>query len=423
MRLHSKPSSPFFILALLLILVGAGSQDFLWAQTSVSQVSAFSLRDTNGQKIVAGPGGLHVVFVSGSAVKYLTSTNGSTWSAPVGVATVAINASRPTIAVAGNTIGVAYVKSNYVYYTYKLTTGNWSAPFQIWSGDSVAMVGYGSTMHLAVGGFEVKYFSFPANSPSAAWWPVGGSLVCGSTTIYTPAIAVMRTSASNSSTRVRVAYFKRSLPDSTCPNLPITFGLWLYEKLGTGAFVALISGGGQTTGTPHGVSTSLAANNGTGEFYLAASYVDNGASTFVRYQDVWNNGPWQSAQILATQGLIDIAAASCGKFRIAVSDIVAGNGMYGPTWYRSGQWLGVNPTWTEPQGVQVTALGRDPQALFWTSQSGLIHREIHALFEESSGTSYFVKHNLATRKGPALYDCRSRNAQDEMRDVIAYGRR
>jgi hypothetical protein len=414
MHSQTKPTHLFLVLALLLILCGAGGQKPLCAQTTISQVTSVALRDTNGQKIIKTPSGLHAVFVSGSDVKYLTSTDGITWSAPVALRTVATGASRPAIAVAGNTIGVAYVQGIDIYYRYKLSNGNWSPAVQIGAGPDVAMVGYGSTMHLTFGGFEVLYLSFPATSPSGNGWQiVSGSPLCGNTDIYMPAIAVMPMSASNSTARVRIAFFRRWTPDFTCPNSPTQFGLELYEKQGTNGFASLISGFGQTTGYPYGISTSLAANISTGEFYLAASYVDNGSATFIKYQDVWNNGPWRNAQILPTRGLIDIAAASCGKFRIAVSDIVSGNGTYGPTWYRTGQWSGVNPTWAEPQKVQVTALGRDPQAFFWTPS-----REVHVMFEESSGTSYFVKHSLVTRRTPPLNDCRIKDVREETRDAV-----
>jgi hypothetical protein len=401
------------------MLCGVGGEKVLGAQTVISQVTSAALRDTNGQKIIAAPGGLHAVFVSGSTVKYMTSTDGITWSAPPSRSTVEIGASRPAIAAAGNTIGVAYVKNSYVYYRYKQSNGTWSTPVQFWPSPDVSMVGYGSTMYLTLGGYEVMYFSFPATAPSASTLIfVGGSLICGTTIIYTPAIAVMPMSATNPTARVRIAYFRSFTPDSTCQNLPATFGLELYEKQGTGGFIQLANGI-PLTANHYGVSTSLAANTGTGEFYLGASYGGSTSSTFIQYQHAWNNGQWRNAQILPKQALIDIAAASCGKFRIAVSDIISGNGTYGPTWYRSGEWLSVNPNWAEPQPVQVTVLGRDPQAFFWNSHSGPIIREIQAMFEESSGTSYFVKHTLVTRRASALYDCRIKDVREATRDAVA----
>jgi len=421
--MYSQTKLTSFLLALVILCV-SGNQKLLCAQTTVSQVTSAALRDTNGQKIIQTPSGLHAVFVSGSAVKYLKSTDGITWSAPTGLATVAASGSHPAIAIAGNTIGVAYVKNGDVYYVYKTNSGSWSTPVQVWAGPYLSMVGYGSMMHLTTGGFEIHYFSFPPTSPpsgGAGLQIVSGSLLCGTTLNYMPAIAVMPMSASNPTPRVRVAFIHSFTPDLNCPNVPRAFDLEVYEKQGASGFVSLPIGIGlgPFTGSPYGVSTSIAANIATGEFYLAASYVNNGAETLILYQDAWHNGQWRSAQILSTQGLIDIAAASCGKFRIAVSDIVSGNGTYGPTWYRSGQWAGVNPTWAEPQKIQVTTMGRDPQAFFWTYQSGPINREIHAMFEESSGGSYFVKHTLAARKGKVLNDCRIKDLREETHDAIA----
>lgn len=196
------------------------------------------------------------------------------------------------------------------------------------------------------------------------------------------------------------------------------FGLQVFEKK-TGIFNLVKNYVGQTTGNPSGVSLSAAANSSTGEFYLAASQVDVLASTFLVYQDAWNNGQWQIAQLLQAASLVDVAAASCSKFRVAVSNVASGNGTYGPTWYRTGQWAGQSPAWAEPAGVQVGTLGRDPQALFWSSQSGLINREVHAMFEEQSGASFFVRHDALVRSGPILYDCRIRDTWDERRGSVA----
>lgn len=427
--MYSQTKVSQFLLgcASLVVIIASGSQKPGSAQiTSVSQVSSsFSLKETNGQKIVAGPSGLHTVFVSGGNVRYLTSPNAVTWSAPVALATVATNASHPTIAVAGNTVGVAYHQGNSIFYKYKLSTGGWSTAVQITGvgGTEPAMVGYGSKMYLTWNsGSGASYSSFTANSPAGAPWEgIGNILTCGNTTIFKPAVAVMPSTGPNSLPMVRVAFFYRWTAGLGCAQ-PTMFGLQVFEKK-QALFTLVKNSVGQTTGNPYGVSLSVAANSSTGEFYLGASQVDVVGSTFIGYQDAWNNGQWLFAPILQNASLIDVAAASCSKFRIAVSDVTGGNGTYGPTWYRTGQWAGAIPAWAEPTGVQVSSLGRDPQALFWSSQSGLINREIHAMFEENSGPSYFVRHDVLVRSGRILYDCRIRDTWDETRGSVAQARK
>lgn len=423
MRSQIKAARILLVFASLVFVIAGGSRKLVSAQiTSVSQVStSFSLRETNGQKVVAGPGGLHAVFVSGGSVRYLVSPNGVTWSAPAALAVVATSASHPTIAVSGNTVGVAYRQGGTIFYRYKLNTGGWSTAVQITTigGTEPAMVGYGSKMHLTWNsGSGASYSSFTANSPAGAPWESASfTVLCGNNSIFKPAIAVMPSAGPSSSPMVRVAFFYRRTGSLGCFQ-PTTFGLQVFEKK-MGPFNLVKNYAGQTTGNPSGVSLSAAANSSTGEFYLAASQVDVLPSTFLVYQDAWNNGQWQIAQLLQAASLVDIAAASCSKFRVAVSDVAAGNGTYGPTWYRTGQWYGQSPAWAEPAGVQVGTLGRDPQALFWSSQSGLSNREVHALFEEQAGTNYFVRHDAHVRRGRQQYDCRVRDTWDEKRGLVA----
>lgn len=422
--MYSQTKASQFLLccASLVFIIADGSHKPVSAQiTTVSQVTgSLSLKETNGNKIVVGPLGLHAVFTDGTTVRYLTSSNGVTWSAPAALATIATGASHPTIAVAGNTIGVAYKQGNGIYYRYKLNTGTWSTPVQITSigGTEPSMVGYGSKMYLTWNSTSfVSYSSFTANAPAgAAHEMVSYLLMCGTTQVYKPAIAVMPVSATDSLPRVRVALYYKWSSGVACPG-SVTFGFQIFQKLPTPGNFALVGGGaGQTTSNSYGVSLSVAANSSTGEFYLAESAVSGGvAGTNIRYQDAWNNGPWLGAQILPRTSLVNVVASSCSKFRIAVSDITMGNGTYGPTWYRSGQWAGLNPAWAEPAPVQVSSLGRDPQALFWTSQSGVMNREIHAMLEENSGPSYFVRHDALVRSGRILYDCRIRDTWDEKR--------
>jgi hypothetical protein len=416
--------------ALLVMLDLGGSQTRVSAQTTISQVPLpFSLQQVNGHKVVATPGGLSAVFAAGTTIKYSTTANGGSWSAPT---TIATNGSEPTIAVAGSIIGIAYVQGSWIYYTYKSTTGgSWSTAVQIPNagGTEPAMVGYGSTMHLTWGsGSVVSYASFPANSPAtAAWEPVSPLILCGTTQIFEPAIAVIPATSSNSSPVIRIAYFYQWSRDNTCPSQPLfNYGFMVSEKRPpnqVGFSQAYSTVGSANPSNTSGVSMAMAANRSTGEFYVALSQLVSGVpETRVVHQNAWNNGLWHSVVVLPRKSIIDVAATSCSKFRIAVSDFTMGNGTYGPTWYRTGEWSGQNPTWAEPTAVQLSSQARDPQALFWTGSFGLgSRREVHGMYDEQVGTSYFVKHDAHVFSGLRKQDCRIRNMPDE-KQVAADGR-
>jgi hypothetical protein len=427
---HKGRTITLLLFALLAILYVGARPTTVSGQTTISAVSSpFSLKQVNGHKVVATTAGLSAVFADGTTVKYSTSTNGGSWSAPI---LIANNASEPTVAVAGNIIGIAYVQSGWIYYRYKPTVGgNWSTAVQIQpiGGSEPAMVGYGSTMYLTwESGGGISFTSFPANSPAnaaAAWEGVNPLLLCGTTQTAEPAIAVIPASSSSSLPLIRIAYFYQWFRDFSCPAQPaFVSGFIVSEKrppnqlLFSQAYPAI--GSGNNPSNTGGVSMAMAANRSTGEFYVALSEVNNGVGgTSLVYQNAWKNGPWRNAGLLARKSVVDVAAASCSKFRIAVSDFTMGNGTYGPTWYRTGDWSGQNLTWAEPNNVQLSPHARDPQALFWTGNFGLAsHRMVHGMYDEQVGTAYFVRHDAFVFSGLPKQDCRIRNMRDEKQDVL-----
>jgi hypothetical protein len=422
----TSPILPLFVS--LVALIVSGSLAKVSAQiTTISQVSGpFSLQRINGRKVVATSSGLHAVFSTAYDVKYAMSATGATWSAPV---TITSAASHPTIAVAGTTIGIAYRGgTGMIYYRHKLSNGSWSTPIGIQSGDDPAMVGYGSSMYLTwMSGSTVQYATFAANSVvSPSIQSVGTGIACpGSTSHrYQPAIAVTPTSSANPAPVVRVAFFYGFQKASgTLCAFSQFFRLDVYEKTtGNWSFPnPLVS----TFSVINSSATSLtmATNRSTGDSYVAASYTLAGVrTTKLFYRDAWKNALWHSTQILSRESLIDVAAQGCGKFRIAVSDFTSGNGTYGPTWYRTGLWTGqTTPSWVEPSGVQVSSFARDPQALLWTGHFGLAsNRDVHAVYDEQSGGSYFVRHDAYVFSGQQLPDCRLRDL-DERHGVIGLG--
>lgn len=429
MNSPTKVSYSLLFAAALVILSASGSLKSVSAQTTtISPVSGpFSLQQINGHKVIATSSGLHAVFSDGSNINYSTSATGGSWSTPFTIASFAT--SHPTIAAAGNTVGIAYVSNGTIYYRHKLSNGSWSSPLSISGGDEPAMVGYGSMMYLTwISGSIVKFASFAANSTSSPTsQSVGTSVNCTGSTSHKhqPAIAVIPTSSTNSAPLVRVAFFYSFQAGNIMCAFPRFLKLEVHQKT-TGNWTLLTSLLFTSLQNSSATSLTMAANSSTGDFYLATSYVVNGMGTTKLFnQNAWNNGTWGSVQIVPRKSLIDVAAVGCGKFRIALSDFTMGNGTYGPTWYRTGLWSGTaTPGWVESTGVQVSPFARDPQALLWTGHFGLAsNRDVHAMYDELSGGSYFVRHDAYVFNGQQLPDCRIRNLGDEKRGAVALDRK
>jgi hypothetical protein len=394
--------------------------------TSIAPVSAAGLPETNGNKLAAGLGGLNVVFTDNNDVKYSRTSDGVTWSPPL---TIAANANHPTIAVAGTTIGVAYVTSGgLIRYVYKKQPSlTWNSIGVTTSGTSSepTMVGYNSRMHLAWvapdgrGGTNVQYTNFPAApggvppSELASQLPPCIDLTGITLNAYRPAIAVTKTSATDAQPLVRMAYFDSAQVGPTAPpcngnSLSSGFSYFVMQRSGANWYIAfpLLS---TIAGSPGDVSMSIAANPDNGDFYMAESMVENGAeTTYLWYQNSWNpSGLWRQVQVLPRKAHIDVEAA-CGRFRIAVSDFTQGSGNFGPTWYRTGTWTGTGlaPTWDEPVGVPLSGFGANPQALFASAQSGTVIRGVthlvSAVFDDRLGTTYSIKHDDRSYSGPSI---------------------
>jgi hypothetical protein len=229
-----------------------------------------------------------------------------------------------------------------------------------------------------------------------------------------PAIAVThaKTSAVD---LVRIAYFDRFNLTSSGTGCPLfSFFTAVVQQGFAGTWSSVYSTG--TTPNPNstagGFALSMAANESTGDFYVAAAYSTNSAATTqLTYQSAWTGSPWRSIQIVPRIAIVDVAT-DCVDFRIAVSEVTLGNGSYGPTWYRTGSWTVGNttPTWVEASGVQVSTLARDPQAILWhqyfTVGVGGRNRYLHALYEEQVGGSYFLDEDIFEASGrPPLPLC------------------
>ncbi len=352
----------------------------------VSNLGHFALADTNGTKTVVGRfNTLHLVFEGNQQIFHTSSTDGVNWSAPQQLS-IGPSATTPTIAVnAVGDLAVAYISDpsfngeGELFYTYKRFLSPWSAPVRVYNtlASAPTMVGYGRDVHLAWVDLDIFYTSFQLDFPpqvqlssSDVEQVAAYSFCCGQVNSM-PSIAVARRDKCNRQTPiVRVGYFKY---ESTPGQTTIEANLSDRDPGGWLPLTTIYSGGGWST-VPQGtfpISSSLAANRRTGDFYFASSFMADSVNTseLVRVDkagsfNVTNVAPGALA-------LMHVAAAqsSCSDgLRLASSEFQVGgpNGSYGLTRLRTGQWTpGTgSPSWASTSSVGTS--GRDPQAVYWS---------------------------------------------------------
>jgi hypothetical protein len=130
-----------------------------------------------GEHVVTYGGHLHVVYLSGGAVKYVTSADGQLWSQLVNVSVNTPSPHNPTIGIDGEgNLGIAFSggttrATRSLYYTYKpYNQSSWSVPQKIiQGGNSPAMVGFHNEMHVAFNdGISIRYTKFATTAPPLA---------------------------------------------------------------------------------------------------------------------------------------------------------------------------------------------------------------------------------------------------------------
>jgi hypothetical protein len=384
----------------------------------IAPVPAAAFPNTNGNKFISGLGAFHAVFTVGTDIKYSKSPDGITWSAPV---TVAGNASHPTIALAGKTLGIAFVTGGggiqYISKTHPATA--WTGPVTINNigvSHDLSMVSYQSRMHMVyIADNVVSYVNF---SPTITVAPAANArevvnliaMCSGYSSSYSlPSIAVSAISATDAQARVQVGYFgslQVTDPNTSC--VSESFGFEVRERTnGPSSWTTTLSNFGPMSGNGSGLSMSMAAMPTTGDFYVALSYAQPGsAETQLFHQKAWTSSSWVGYSVVSRKAHIDVEA-DCDRFRIAVSDFTQGSGGYGPTWYRTGKWTGPAPVWEEPANMMVSNAGANPQALILTTHTGMVKSGtthfLNASFDESSGTTvpaYSIRQYERTVNGP-----------------------
>ncbi len=381
--------------------------------TVIASVPGAGFAELNGNKVVGGAGALHAVYTENSQVKYVRSTDGVTWSTPV---VVAPDGNHPVIAVAGNTVGIAYIHwMGIVQYVSKTgPNAAWTAPKNISTTGHCyepSMVSYQSRMHLTYTVADpgqpastVMYVSFTpvitGSLPAASFEYVNPIAMCFGTTdrISLPAIAVTARGPTDQSPQVRIAFFTTS----TICGSGQAFSVTVMQR--SPHWDIVFSASGAATGNPSPVSMSLAARPGKGDFYMAYSFENNGAGeTNFFHQDCWKPSltwNWDYVRLFNYKAQVDVETM-CDNFRLAVSEIGLSFVIFHTTSYRTGTWItSATPVWIEPAWTVVTGRGRNPQAVFFSSHTGPIQggitHYINVAFDElviSNTLSYFLKHD------------------------------
>ena len=380
---------------------------------SYTQVGGEAGSPTNGKKVVVAGGRIHAVYAVNGAVKYTSSLDGVSWSAPANLD--ATGGSAPTIAAdSTGRLGVAYVKAigiySYIYYTHKPSGGSWSSPLQVTSDSTVrepSMVADGTTIHLAyVAPPFVRYISFAAGSPPSSAGPeyVTGNLGPVVFNDSYPAVAV--SAGPGGTRRVRVALIKRWDEPSAHK-----IGVWFTERTGWSDFgeLGLWTDTNQSySGTGQAYSLSMDANPTSGDFYIAASFDATGSPrTYLYHGNTFSASPTAQYQLAASASTVSMAAArlDCvNKMRVQWSPATN----YNATQYRTATWAsGAAPTWIEAAPVPLATYGFASTSLLAPLLlAGTTNRRLFHSFHDTwnGGDSFTLQVGYDTGPNPAPCD-------------------
>jgi hypothetical protein len=399
----------------------------LSGNTVAPLVGTGALDWTNGNKVVVEPlrNGLHAVYSDQGKIKYVRSTDGAGWSAPITISGVSLSACREPSIAAGRCgqLGVAFRCSSGLYYTFGSGT-SWSAQYLVdSSGSQPSIVASGDTIHLAyvTGGYNIYYQTFPIKSsnPGPKEYVADPIVLSGTTVVRQfPSIAVHGTTHP----RVFVAFMEQ-IDRST--DLTISCPLGNYCKchptdpcFSNKVFVrertklcpyginwceSFIStdhtDAGGVLSKPAVLAPSSLSVSGSGHLYLVWSEVWKGvARTMLAHSGSGALGSWAISPLLPTPTLTtaDILAGSGTSFVVSWSELTTLNG-HGPTSYNTGAWPGGPAPTFQSSPTLVTAAGRSPQALQWSRscKNGGGVCLIDSIFEEKVSSTFSLKQDSA----------------------------
>lgn len=369
---------------------------------SVASYASTGLDPTNGKKVVYAGGVLHAVYAVGGAVKYVSSNDGITWTAPVNIDTN--SAINPALAVASDgTIGIVYVRNassgaGNIFYAYKLPTPNasWQAAQITPDGSSAgsrtpSIATRNNRMYVAwVKQPRVRYASFSANMSDP---PGTAEIVNPTVTTYLESYlpAVMVGPGPSGTTSIRVAFYEKLPPDAQgIKYIP----MHIAERGASGwpAPVETIPANWAFSVATATVSADV--NPTTGDAYVLSSVLIDGVSqsTWLTYENTLTPGyNFQHTTLNNSATVSDVIARTEGcqsRFRVVLSTPYNGHGQ---TSYRTGTWTGSGGiTWLHPT-VALSGSRRAVGALMGsegipnTSQS----RFFYGLHEEKLGPSSY----------------------------------
>lgn len=310
---------------------------------------AGNLDYTNGNNIIADTNNvLHVVYTASGTIRHTTSSDGgATWSTPqnLGAGTTPVIAADDT----GN-VGLAYILNNQVVYQYRTPFGNWSGAFQMTTsngGKEPSMIGYGGKMYLVWAGYEVYFHSFFTTSPTVASSAESVTLhvVCATVNYRLPSIAVSDP-ASGTDPVVRVAFYS---DNSQCTSQ--SAGVQVYQRPAGGnpfwpsVAIPILNESGPAF-QPAVSSLSMAADRGTGKYYLLYSHKPDSRNLW-KTRFLCNQVPvsaWTGVDYFGgdtTHPVIaDVTAINgADRFKTAYSNIE------GWTSFKTGTWTGSLPVY------------------------------------------------------------------------------
>lgn len=373
--------------AVLAVVQPASALDWI-----VSSAAVRSLEHGNGNKIAYGRfNSLHVVYEEGALVKYVSSQDGDTWTAPVVLNSAANPGAYPSIAVDGSGTVVVVYASNFgtnglgqIRYARKpAASTTWTTTQIVQQGTEPVIAASGSTVHVAwTTRSAIHYTSFATTSPPAAPLAMGEELEatsCAGTGFVKPSITLVRKPCAAPVPKVGYLFYsdERTSSNTACQSLETKVGPHVCERDNTTATWSLIFDGVRTALNPAGgvdpINLSLNSHFSRGDVYLAWSDEQDGNQ---RTRIAHGNGAsWTDTVFDGDRRHVHIAAnrlsgATAGQFRFAWSGNGSWDEFFSPdTWARKGKYnLSTALTWIDPTPTLITdgGIAGRPQAVFWS---------------------------------------------------------
>ena len=383
-------------------LVGETADALTTSQITSYSASSFEL--PNGKKVVIVGNVLHAVFRSSGTIKYTSSTDGVTWTAPVTVDSTP--ARDPSIAVATDgTVMVAYVR-NPISFAGTIHIARrpplslvFDPPFAITStadantSKNPSLVANGTTLHLAWSrATEIKYASFPSTQTSA--------LAAAENVYTTPGSAVyqaaMMVGPGPSGSIARIAFVETRPITPNPPHAPSGGLNLIIRERGVSTWSQVYFDSGTFFSSMQLGSVSADVNPATGDAYVAVSRTIDGAPwTALIHENTQTAGNAFSYNLLypTTAPLVSVAARTEGcqsRFRVVNSTPFSGHGTAD---YRTGAWTGGALTWIEGAPVSLPGTSRGGTSLLQSIPipSSLSSRFFRGTYEEDVGATYSLR--------------------------------